>query len=53
MNNDHRERMNDRIVCISKPYVRLIVRGKEVKSVEFGAKCNNILFDGLSFIGKL
>ena len=25
-----------------KPYVRPIVRGKEVKSVEFGAKCNNI-----------
>jgi hypothetical protein len=29
------------------------VRGKEVKSVEFGAKCNNIMVDGISFIEKL
>ena len=30
-----------------------IVRGKETKTVEFGAKCNNILIDGISFIEKL
>ena len=29
------------------------MRGKEVKSAEFGAKCNNILVDGVSFIEKL
>ena len=29
------------------------MRGKEVKSVEFGAKVNNILVDGVSFIEKL
>ena len=29
-------------MSISKPYVRPIVRGKEVKSVEFGAKVNGI-----------
>lgn len=52
-NNDPRESVKDRIVSISKPYVRSIVRGKEVKSVEFGAKCDNILVDGLSFIEKL
>lgn len=52
-NNDPRESVKDRIVSISKPYVRPIVRGKEVKSVEFGAKCNNIQVDGLSFIEKL
>ena len=40
-------------MSISKPYVRPIVRGKEVKNVEFGAKCNNILVDGISFIEKL
>ncbi len=51
--NDHRERISNRIVSINKPYMRPIVRGKEVKSVEFGAKCNNILVDGLSFIEKL
>jgi len=51
--NDPRESVKDRIVSISKPYVRPIVRGKEVKNVEFGAKVNNILVDGLSFIEKL
>ena len=38
---------------VNKPYVRPIVRGKEIKKVEFGAKCNNILIDGMSFIEKL
>lgn len=52
-NNNPRESVKDRIVSISKAYVRPIVRGKEVKSVEFGAKCNNIQVDGLSFIEKL
>ena len=33
--------------------MRPIVRGKEVKPVEFGAKCNIILIDGISFIEKL
>ena len=50
---DCRESIPNRIVSISKPYVRPIVRGKEVKSVEFGAKVNNILVDGISFIEKL
>ena len=50
---DFRESIPNRIVSISKPYVRPIVRGKEVKSVEFGAKVNNILVDGISFIEKL
>ena len=52
-NNNPRESIPDRIVSVSKPYVRPIVRGKEVKNVEFGAKCNNILIDGISFIEKL
>ena len=43
----------NRIVSLSKPHLRPIVRGKEVKSVEFGAKVNNILVDGISFIEKL
>ena len=50
---DSRESIPNRIVSISKPYVRPIVRGKETKTVEFGAKCNNILIDGISFIEKL
>ena len=50
---DSRESIPNRIVSISKPYVRPIVRGKENKTVEFGAKCNNILIDGISFIEKV
>ena len=50
---DRRESIPNRIVSISKPYVRPIVRSKEAKSVEFGAKVNNILVDGISFIEKL
>jgi len=40
----------DRIVSISKSYIRPIVRGKEVNTVEFGAKVNMIQFDGINFI---
>jgi len=43
----------DRIVSISKSYIRPIVRGKEVKPVEFGAKVNMIQFDGINFIEHL
>ena len=50
---DSRESIPNRIVSVSKPYVRPIVRGKETKTVEFGAKCNNILIDGISFIEDL
>lgn len=42
-----------RIVSIDRPYIRPIVRGKENKRVEFGAKCNNIQIDGISFIEHL
>jgi hypothetical protein len=43
----------DRIVSISKTYIRPIVRGKETKPVEFGAKVNMIQFDGINFIEHL
>jgi hypothetical protein len=43
----------DRIVSISKSYIRPIVRGKETKPVEFGAKVNMIQFDGINFIEHL
>ena len=48
---DSRESIPNRIV--SKPYISPIVRGKETKTVEFGAKCSNILIDGISFIERL
>jgi len=44
------EPIKDRIVSLSKPYIRPIVRGKEVKPVEFGAKVNKLQVDGISFI---
>ena len=50
---DSRESIPDRIVSVSKPYVRPIARGKEVKGVESGAKVNNILVDGISFVERL
>ena len=50
---DARESIPNRIVSVNKPYVRPIVRGKEARNVEFEAKCNNILVDGISFIEKL
>jgi len=43
----------DKIVSISKSYVRPIVRGKEIKKVEFGAKVNMIQVDGINFIEHL
>ena len=46
-------KVSDRIVSIDRHYVRPIVRGKEIKSVEFDAKVNNIQIDGISFIEHL
>jgi transposase, IS5 family len=43
----------NRIVSLHKPYVRPIVRGKETKPVEFGAKVNKVQIDGISFIEHL
>lgn len=49
---DHfnKKEVKHRIVSIGRPYIRPIVRGKENKRVEFGAKVNNIRIDGISFI---
>jgi hypothetical protein len=47
------ESVPDRIVSLSKSYIRPIVRGKEVKAVEFGAKVNMIQFGGINFIEHL
>jgi hypothetical protein len=41
------------IVSIDKSYIRPIVRGKENKRVEFGAKVNMIQVDGINFIEHL
>jgi hypothetical protein len=45
--------VKERIVSIDKSYIRPIVRGKETKQVEFGAKVNIIQVDGINFIEHL
>ena len=45
-----KKEVKHRIVSIDRPYIRPIVRGKENKRVEFGAKVNNIQIDDISFI---
>jgi len=42
--------IKDRIVSLAKPYLRPIVRGKEVKRVEFGMKVHEMQIDGINFI---
>lgn len=44
------DKIKDRVVSLNKPYIRPIVRGKETKAVEFGAKVNKLQVDGISFI---
>lgn len=46
-------RIEDRIVSISQPHVRPIVRGKVSASVEFGAKLSVSVVDGFVFAEKL
>jgi len=48
-----REHVKQRIVSLHKPHVRPIIRGKEVKPVEFGAKVHKVQVGGLSFIEHL
>ena len=45
--------VKDIIVSLDKPYIHPIVRGKESKSVEFGAKVTMIQVDGINFIEHL
>ena len=46
----HGTKPKGRLISLAKPYLRPIVRGKEVKGVEFGAKVNKIQIDGINFI---
>ncbi len=46
-------RIDDRIVSISQPHVRPIVRGKVHTNVEFGAKLSLSLVDGWAFLDNL
>jgi len=44
--------IDDRIVSISKPHVRPIVRGKAAAPVEFGAKISAAVIDGMFFLDR-
>ena len=45
--------IRDRIVSLSQPHVRPIVRGKAKASVEFGAKVSISLVNGFSYVDKI
>jgi hypothetical protein len=47
------QRIANRIVSISQPHVRPIVRGKAGTPVEFGAKISVSLVDGVSFVDRI
>ncbi len=44
MYENESKRIDDRIVSISQPHIRPIMRGKAGKPVEFGAKLESLLF---------
>ena len=46
-------RCDDRIVTISQPHVRPIVRGKASKSTEFGAKLSVSMVDGIALVDHI
>lgn len=54
MYHTNTRRCDDRIVSISQPYVRPIIRGKQSKAVEFGAKLSASLSnEGLAHVDAL
>jgi hypothetical protein len=53
MHENNVRRVPHRIISLGKPYLRPIVRGKENKRVEFGAKVNMSQTDGINFIEHL
>jgi hypothetical protein len=53
MYENRSHRISARIVSISQPHVRPIVRGKASASTEFGAKLSASLVDGFVFLDRL
>ncbi len=53
MQENKSKRIDDRIVSISQPHIRPIVRGKAGKPVEFGAKLSVSCFDQYVFLDHL
>ena len=48
-----KQSISDRIVSLSQPHLRPIVRGKAGKPVEFGAKLSASCFEGYVFLDRL
>lgn len=50
---NNQQRISDRIVSLSQPHIRPIVRGKAGKPVEFGAKISVSYFEGYVFLDRI
>ena len=53
MYENRSHKIADRIVSISQPHVRPIIRGKAKSNVEFGAKISVSLIDGFGFVDRI
>ena len=53
MYENNQQRIDDRIVSLTQPHVRPIVRGKAGTPVEFGAKLSISYYNGYVFIDRL
>ena len=53
MFDENSHQISDRIVSVSQPHVRPIVRGKARHDVEFGAKISASVVDGYAFLDRL
>src|SRR4028119_2245378 len=50
---NNKQSIEDRIVSLSQPHIRPIVRGKAGKKVEFGAKLSASYFEGYVFLDRM
>lgn len=53
MHKENKKSVKDRIISISKPFIRPIQRGKAKASTEFGAKLEIMLINGFSYVNNL
>jgi hypothetical protein len=51
--DNNKQSIEDRIVSLSQPHIRPIVRGKTGKRVEFGAKLSASCFEGYVFLDRM
>ena len=51
--DNNKQSIEDRIVSLSQPHIRPIVRSKTGKSLEIGAKISVICFEGYVFLDRM